>query len=82
LTKRSRIFLEEAKEVNLETYPYKEGFFITLKVDNNKVKEDIEKLNEANIYPIQVAHGIRVAICGSPSEKLIGLAKRIKDIIG
>jgi aspartate aminotransferase/aromatic-amino-acid transaminase len=82
LEKRSQIFLGEANEVGLETYPYKEGFFITLKVDNDKVKENLEKLNEANIYPIQVAHGIRVAICGSPSEKLIGLAKRIKDIIG
>ena len=82
LEKRSKIFLDEAKEVGLETYPYKEGFFITLKIDNDKVVENIKKLNEQNIYPIQVANGIRIAICGSPSKKLVGLAKKMKEIIG
>ncbi|NDI76712.1 aminotransferase class I/II-fold pyridoxal phosphate-dependent enzyme [Psychrilyobacter piezotolerans] len=81
LEKRSKIFLEEAKEVGLEVYPYKEGFFITLKIENEKIKESIEKLNHENIYPIQVAHGIRIAICGSPSKKLEGLAKKIKKVI-
>jgi len=82
LEKRSNIFLEEAKEVGLEVYPYKEGFFITLKIDSEKIKESMDKLNNENIYPIQVAHGIRVAICGSPSKKLEGLAKKIKNILG
>jgi len=82
LEKRSKIFLEEAKEAGLEVYPYKEGFFITLKIESEKIEESIEKLNKENIYPIQVAHGIRIAICGSPSKKLEGLAKNIKDIIG
>ena len=81
LEKRSKIFLREAEEIGLETYPYKEGFFITLKVENDRVARSMEKLNEQNIYPIQVAHGIRIAICGCPSEKLVGLAKKIKEII-
>ena len=81
LEKRSKIFLEEAKEVGLEVYPYKEGFFITLKIEDRMVEGKLVKLNNKNIYPIQVAHGIRIAICGSPINKLIGLAKRIKDII-
>lgn len=82
LEKRSNMFLDEANKVGLEVYPYKEGFFITLKVKEDKIKESLEKLNQKNIYPIQVAHGIRIAICGSPSKKLEGLAKKIKDIIG
>ena len=82
LEKRSKIFLEEAKEAGLEVYPYKEGFFITLKIDSEKIVESMERLNRENIYPIQVAHGIRIAICGSPSKKLEGLAKKIKNIIG
>ena len=82
LEKRSKIFLEEAGEVGLEVYPYKEGFFITLKIEDEKIGESLEKLNRENIYPIQVAHGIRIAICGSPSKKLEGLAKKIKKIIG
>lgn len=41
----------------------------------------MEKLNAENIYPIQVASGIRIAICGSPSKKLKGLAERIKEIL-
>ncbi|MGB6127364.1 MAG: aminotransferase class I/II-fold pyridoxal phosphate-dependent enzyme, partial [Psychrilyobacter sp.] len=82
LEKRSKIFLEEACEVDLKVYPYKEGFFITLKIEEEKISESLEKLNCENIYPIQVAHGIRIAICGSPSKKLEGLAKKIKNIIG
>ncbi|MEI6857654.1 aminotransferase class I/II-fold pyridoxal phosphate-dependent enzyme [Psychrilyobacter sp.] len=82
LEKRSKIFLEEALAVGLEVYPYKEGFFITLKIKDEKIQESMEKLNQQNIYPIQVAHGIRIAICGSPSKKLEGLAQKVKNIIG
>ncbi|NDI78740.1 aminotransferase class I/II-fold pyridoxal phosphate-dependent enzyme [Psychrilyobacter piezotolerans] len=81
LKKRSKIFLDEAKEAGLAVYPYKEGFFITLKIENDKIKQSMEKLNAENIYPIQVASGIRIAICGSPSKKLKGLAGRIKTIL-
>ncbi|MCK5780788.1 MAG: aminotransferase class I/II-fold pyridoxal phosphate-dependent enzyme [Psychrilyobacter sp.] len=82
LEKRSEIFMNESKDQGLEVYPYKEGFFITLKVKTEEVKEKLELLNKENIYPIQVAHGIRLAICGCPSQKINGLAKRIKEIIG
>lgn len=82
LEKRSKIFLEEAMAVGLEVYPYKEGFFVTLKIESEKIKENLEKLNRENIYPIEVAQGIRIAICGSPIKKLEGLAKKIKDAIG
>lgn len=81
LEKRSKIFLEEAREVALEVYPYKEGFFITLKMESENIKDNLEKLNKENIYPIEVAHGIRIAICGSSVKKLKGLAKKIKNII-
>ena len=81
LKKRSKIFLEEAKEAGLEVYPYKEGFFITLKIEDEKIVESMEKLNQENVYPIQVVHGIRIAICGTSSTKLKGLAKRIKTIL-
>jgi len=81
LQKRAKLFLTEAKETGLEVYPYKEGFFITLKVKNEIIDEKLELLNSENIYPIKVAHGIRIAICGCPSEKLCGLAKRINKII-
>lgn len=81
LKTRSKIFLDEAKETGLAVYPYKEGFFITLKIDSEKIKESMEKLNRENIYPLKVAHGIRIAICGTPVKKLKGLAKRIKTIL-
>jgi aspartate aminotransferase/aromatic-amino-acid transaminase len=81
LKKRSKIFLDEAKEAGLAVYPYKEGFFITLKIENDKIRQSMENLNAENIYPIQVASGIRIAICGSPSKKLKGLARRIKAIL-
>jgi len=37
LKERADIFLAEAKEVSLPIYPFKEGFFITIKIDDDKI---------------------------------------------
>ncbi|WP_319371760.1 aminotransferase class I/II-fold pyridoxal phosphate-dependent enzyme [uncultured Ilyobacter sp.] len=80
LKERSDIFISEAHEVGLPVYPYREGFFVTIKVEDvDKQKEIHKKLKENLIYTILVNKGIRVAVCSLPKRKIKGLAKRIKE---
>ena len=81
LQKRSSIFLQEAKEVQLSHYPYKEGFFVTLRIDDNDQCIKVhQKLMDHHIYAVKVNHGIRVGICSLPTHKIYGLAKKIKEV--
>jgi len=82
LKERANIFLNEAKEVNLDIYPYVEGFFITIKIPNNLEKTALNsRLQEHNIFLVEVDGGLRVAICCVSKRKLKGLAKRIKELM-
>jgi len=77
LAERAQIFLSEAAEVSLPIYPFKEGFFITIKVDDDKIEEYNKKLQENHIFTVSVAHGLRVAICSISKKQTKGLAKMI-----
>ena len=81
LKKRGDLFTSEADECGLEYYPYKEGFFVTLKIDD---PAELSRIHEAllndRIYAVKVNKGIRIAICSTPLHALKGLAKRIKDL--
>jgi aspartate aminotransferase/aromatic-amino-acid transaminase len=80
LKDRSDIFMKEAEEVGLPVYPYKEGFFVTIKVEDSERQKEIQKkLKEKLIYTILVNKGIRVAVCSLPKRKIKGLAGRIKE---
>lgn len=78
---RSDIFMQEAAQCSLPLYPYKEGFFITIKVDNSIREQYHQKLMEHNIFTVQVDKGIRVAVCSLPVEKAKGLAAKMKQIL-
>lgn len=79
---RAAIFVKEAKEVGLDVYPFREGFFVTIKVSDNTEKEALNvRLQKNNIFTVEVDGGLRIAICSVPKRKLVGLAKRIKDIV-
>ena len=80
LKERSSLFVKEANEVGLKHYPYKEGFFVTLSMDNDMRDAYHEALMENNIFTVKVNKGIRVAVCSLSVEKTKGLAKRMKDI--
>ncbi|MCR5078306.1 MAG: aminotransferase class I/II-fold pyridoxal phosphate-dependent enzyme [Bacilli bacterium] len=78
LSRRGDLFLKEAKEVGLESYPYHEGFFCSLKV-NDAVKV-AETLREKDIFIAPIGPNIiRVAFSCVPYSKIGGLAKAIKD---
>ncbi len=81
LKERGDIFVKEANEVGLKHYPYKEGFFVTLSMDNETRDKFHEALMENNIFTVKVNLGIRVAICSLSVEKTKGLAKKMKDIL-
>ncbi len=81
LKERSQIFVEEAEACGLEHYPYKEGFFVTLSMDNDLRDKYHEALMEEKIFTVKVNKGIRVAICSMPIEKVRGLAGRMKEIL-
>ena len=81
LKERSDIFVKEAKEAGLKHYPYKEGFFVTLSMDNETRDKYHEALMENHIYTVKVNLGIRVAVCSLSVEKIKGLAKKMKEIL-
>ena len=80
LKERSEIFVKEADAVQLAHYPYKEGFFVTLSMDNAMRDAFHEALMANNIFTVKVNKGIRVAVCSLSVEKTKGLAKRMKEI--
>ncbi len=81
MKKRSDIFVAEAKEAGLAIYPYKEGFFVTVKMEDNQEREKFHAaLMQHHIYTVQVNKGIRVAVCSLPVSKVYGLAKKMKEI--
>ena len=83
LEERAEIMVSESKEVGLELYPFVEGFFVTIKVPNNKEKEALNlKLQKAKIFTVEVDGGLRVAICSVPTRTLKGLSKRILELQG
>lgn len=73
--------MKEANEVGLAHYPYKEGFFVTLSMDNDLRDRFHQALMDEHIYTVKVNQGIRVAICSLSLEKTKGLAKRMKEIL-
>ena len=82
MKERSDIFTSEADACGLEYYPYKEGFFVTVKIEDNNVRNAYhEALMKEHIYTVMVNKGIRVAVCSLPVEKCKGLAVRMKKIL-
>lgn len=81
LKERGEIFTSEADAVGLKYYPYKEGFFVTLAMDNDTRNKFHDALMANNIFTVKVNLGIRVAICSLSIDKTKGLAKKMKDIL-
>ncbi len=82
LKERADIMIGEAEEVGLPLYPYHEGFFLTIRIDDHVVKNELHlRLKEHNIFFVNVYGGLRVAICSIPKAKLKGLAGRVMDVL-
>ena len=82
LKNRTDLFISQAKDVGLELYPYTEGFFVTVKIEDLKLRDEVHaRLMDNHIYTIKVNKGLRVGLCSVPLNKIDGLAKRIKDLM-
>ena len=81
LKQRSEVFLKEAKECGLKLYPYREGFFVTIVCDSDRVEAVHSALMKEHIYTVCVDGGIRVALCSLPVAKTYGLAGRIEAVM-
>lgn len=82
LKERSEIFKNEAKACGLPCYPYKEGFFITIQIEDNEKRDRYhEHLLKNNLFTVKVNHGIRVAICSLSIDKCQGLAAKMKHYL-
>lgn len=79
LIKRAEVFVNEAKKVNLDILPYRDGFFISIPCDNPKVISN--NLIEDNLYIVPLKKGLRFAICSVSEEKCRVAPSIIKNAI-
>lgn len=78
LARRGTIFVNEAKEVGLVTYPYRSGYFITIP---NCSLEVYEGLRDIGIYTIPLPGNlVRFALSSFPLAQASGLATKVKQI--
>ena len=82
LRKRADLFLKEAKENGIDVYPYNEGFFITLRFEDEELNARVhEALLKKHIYTVKTVKGIRIAICSMSLKSIKGLCAKIKEVI-
>ena len=82
MKERSDLFILQAKACGLPFYPYKEGFFVTLKIEDKDRRDRVhEAFLKNHIYAVKVKNGIRVAICSLPVRKIDELALTMKTIM-
>lgn len=67
LDKRNAAFMEEAKKADLETCPFRDGFFITMPCKDPMASAS--RLKEENIFVIPLQGGLRFAPCAVSEEK-------------
>lgn len=80
LFKRAEIFIEEAKKADLDIYPYRDGFFLTIPVKEN-LDEIVARLEGNKIFTLPVKDGLRIGLCSIPTHKIYGLAQKIKNCL-
>lgn len=79
IQKRGDIFTKEAKECGLKMVPYIAGFFLSIPCKNPSAACD--KLHADNIFAVPLAKGMRVAVCAIATQKVYGMAAKIKAAI-
>lgn len=67
LQNRADVFVEAAKEVNLNILPYRDGFFISIPCE--KSVEINNELMKENLFLIPLKLGLRFAVCAVSEDK-------------
>ena len=79
LSRRGKIFYDEALKCGLPVLPYRSGFFITCPNDDPVAAQ--KKLEKEDIFVVPLAGALRVAVCSLSEKQLEGLATRIYGIL-
>ena len=82
LNKRTSLFIKQANECGLPIYEYKSGFFVTVRVEDNELRDKFHQaLIDKHIYTIKINKGVRVGVCALPLNIIDGLASKINDVL-
>lgn len=69
IRQRAEIFLGEAVKLNLPLYPYSDGFFCMLRIEDEPLLNNVHKaLLARHIYTIKFTGGLRIALCSLNRE--------------
>jgi len=79
IKRRADIFTQEAAVSGLTMLPYSAGYFLS--VPTSVPDAVSEKLNAENIFAVALGKGVRVAVCAVPTEKIKGMAGKMKQAI-
>ena len=77
---RADLFVKEAAEANLAMLPYSAGYFLS--VPSTSPDAVCEKLNAENVFAVALGKGVRIAVCAVPTQKIKGMAGKIKGCNG
>ncbi len=82
LKERSEIFLTKAKEVDLPLYPYTEGFFATVKVEDDEILNKFHNnLISKNVFAVKFDKGIRISLCAITKQEASLLPALLKEAL-
>ena len=82
LKRRVDLFVEQARENELELYKFSDGFFVTVKMENNDIRDQVHnRLIDEHIYTIKVNKGIRIGLCSTSMDIVDGLSNKIKEFM-
>lgn len=79
LKQRSEIILNELAKHDIHPCPYKNGFFITIEVEDPE--QVAYKLHLKDIYVTTIANAVRIAISGIPTNRIIDITNEIINVI-
>ncbi|WP_297488761.1 aminotransferase class I/II-fold pyridoxal phosphate-dependent enzyme [uncultured Cetobacterium sp.] len=81
LKERADIFINTAKNINLDILPYESGFFLFIPLQTTNYNIISKKLEDENIYITGSDLGIRIALCSIPKNKIKLMAEKIKKYL-
>jgi len=82
LKERSEIFLSNAQAVGLPLFPYSEGFFATIKIEDDALLNRFHNnLIARNIFTVKFDKGIRISLCAITREEAAVLPKILNEVL-
>lgn len=77
IRQRANLFLELIQN-RFAIYPYFDGFFITLKVNDNQQRDEVfNQLIDNHVYTVKVNKGLRIAICSLSLKQIPMLVDKV-----